>query len=119
MSVNFLIKSGIITFFFSCIFNSAIVAQQLDENLQIQSEPKAVVNYKTSPQINPLISQVNELAGGNDELTERVIFQIRQTKNTAIRRIVLDNEFETLSEELKKDAIKQSEVVEIINRLKK
>lgn len=83
------------------------------------SQPKAVITYKTSLQPNQLIIQINEITKGDEALTEKVIAFIHQTNTTTIKRVVNDNDFKSLSAEMKQEAIKESDVIIIINQLKK
>lgn len=87
--------------------------------LETQLKPKATVTFKNPKPINPFIKQINDLTNGDDNLTEKVIYKINQTKTTTIRRMVSDDKFEVLSKNEQKEAIKQSEVLVIINQLKK
>ena len=104
---------------FGLFFMSISVYSQQTAELGNLPEPKATVTFKSPMQINPFIKQINDLTNGDDNLTEKVIYKINQTKNTTIRRIVSDDKFDLLSETEQKDAIKQSEVKEIIEILKK
>lgn len=83
------------------------------------SEPKAVITYKTSQKSNPLIQKINELTTGDEMLTEKVIAYIQQSNTKIIKQVVSDNEFNFLSTELKQEAIKESEVMVIMNQFKK
>ena len=83
------------------------------------SEPKAVITFKTSQKSNPLIQKINELTNGDEILTEKVIANIQQTNTVKIKRVVSDNDFKSLSTELKQEAIKESDVIIIINQLRK
>lgn len=104
---------------------SSIKAQatqsKTNSNTEFSNEkaPQANVTYKTIQKTNKLIEQVNILAKGDDVLTEKTIFQIQNTKKSAIKRIVADNEYILLSKEIQQEAIKESEVINIINQLKK
>lgn len=100
------------------LFSISIYSQQKTV-LETQSAPKATVTFKNIKRINPFIKQINDLTNGDDNLTEKVIYKINQTKNTTIRRMVSDDKFDLLSETEQKEAIKQSEVKEIIEILKK
>tara|TARA_B100000809_G_scaffold172593_1_gene169863 strand:+ start:283 stop:609 length:327 start_codon:yes stop_codon:yes gene_type:complete len=86
---------------------------------QDNSQPEALATYKTPQKANPLIEKINDLTGNDDLLTEQVVFEIRKNQTTKIKRMVTDNDFNNLSEELKKEAIKQSDVIVIIKSLKK
>ncbi len=89
------------------------------EDFSSQKNPQAKIIYKSQQKPSQLIEQVNILTNGDDVLTEKTIFEIRKLKSTTILRIVSDNEYIQLSKELQQEAIKESEVVKIINQLKK
>lgn len=82
------------------------------------SAPTATVSYKTKPRVSLLIRQVRELTQQDESLTERVIYKINNDNNQSIRRIVADAEYLNLSESQKKEAIKQSDVLVIIEKMK-
>jgi hypothetical protein len=84
-----------------------------------ETTPQAVVHFKVQPLVNPFILKINELTEGDDVLTEKVIAQIQQSNSIIIKRVVSDSEFNSLSTELKQEAIKESEVIKIVNQLKK
>lgn len=77
-----------------------------------------VIRYNVSHKPNLLILQISELTEGNEVLTEKVIAIIQQSKPRVIKRVVLENEFNLLSEELKLEAIKKTDVINIINSIK-
>jgi len=99
------------------LFSISIYSQEKTV-LETHSEPKATVTFKNPKQINPFIKQIHNLTNGDDNLTEKVIYKINQTKPTTIRQMVSDDKFELLSKTEQKKAIKQSEVLVIINQLK-
>ncbi len=107
------------TFFLSLIilFASLSYGQNNDNKV----EPQVTVTFHTTPKINPVIEQVNILTDYDEILTEMVIEQmyINRNRNTKITSIVSDKEFNNMKEEQKYNAIKESEVIEIINLLKK
>ncbi len=113
----------LITIFFIGI--SSIMAQTTQSNHNNKTEatsqkaPQAIVTLKTLKKPNQLIEQVNILTKGDDVLTEKTISEIRKTKNTSIIRIVSDTEYDKLTIEMQHEAIKESEVVKIINQIKK
>lgn len=103
---------------FLLLFSISVYSQEKIV-IETQPEPKVTVTFKSSMHINPFIKQINDLTTGDDKLTEKVIYKINQTKNKAIRRMVSDDKFELLSKAEQDEAIKQSEVKEIIEQLKK
>ena len=112
-------KSNLITILILSIVCLLPLLGSAQNDTQHQNGPQAVINYKTPQKINPLIEKVNELTDGDAILTELVIYEISKIKTTNIHRVVQDEDFNDLSSQLKKEGIKQSEVIEIINRLKK
>ena len=114
---NFNMKN-ILSLFTICLLPLLGISQN---NTQTPSStgPKAVITYKTLPKINIYLEEIKELTNADDFLTEQVVFEIRKTKSTKIKHVVTDNEFNKLSKELQQEAIKKSEVVAIIETLKK
>lgn len=82
------------------------------------SAPTATVSYKTKPRVSLLIRQVRELTQQDESLTEKVIYKINKDNEQNIRRVVPDSEYSNLSEAQKKEAIKQSDVLVIIEKIK-
>lgn len=117
MIVKYLLRLGVLSFFFSIMCSSLSAQEQ--NGVSQTLEPQAIVTYKMPQKINSFIEQIKELTEGDDNLTEQVIYKIRQIKNSSIKRVIVDEEFDVLSSEMKKEAIKQSEVMEIIEQLKK
>ena len=116
-------KRTLITFIFFAITTALFSQSQTDEkksnNSIEKSVPKAIINYKTPQKVDKFIEKINELTNGDDLLTERVVFEISQIKTTNINKVVNDKEFNNLTAEIKKTAIKESEVIDIIQILNK
>lgn len=65
-----------------------------------------------------LISDVNELAEGDDILTEMIVAEIYKTRKTKVYQVVKDMNFDSLPDETKRKSIKESEIISIINNIK-
>jgi len=116
-------KRTLITFIFFA-FSIALFSQsqtnEKNSNTSVEkASPKAVINYKTPQKVDKFIEKINELTNGDERLTEQVVFKISQLKTTNIKVIVSDNEFNNLSVIRKKEAIRESEVIDLIQILKK
>jgi hypothetical protein len=77
------------------------------------------MTIKTQKLPNPLILKINELTNGNDLLTEKVVAYINQTNIKKIKRVVSESEYNLLSNDMRQEVIKESEVIRIINLLNK
>lgn len=84
-----------------------------------KNQPSATVTFKSGTlRVNPVIEFVNQLTANDAEMTEMVMFQLHQLHPGKIVAIVPDEEFNTFSEEQKRDVVRESDVLEIINNLK-
>lgn len=86
---------------------------------QSKATPSATITYKTPPKADPFLEKIKEFTDADDLLTEKVIYQIDHTKTQRITKVVSDEEFEALTATQQLTAIKESEVVAIVNNLKK
>jgi hypothetical protein len=104
----------------SLTFFSIASFSQTKDSLKIQEKhPSATVTYQTQPKVNLFIEKINAFTEGDDNLTERVIYKINKDNNEVIRRVVSDLYYLKLTEEQRKEAIKESDLIEIIEQLKK
>ncbi len=108
-----------IILFFSLICLLPLLGSSQTNDQPSPTVPRAVVTYKTLPKTNLFIEEIKELTDADDLLTEEVISEIRKTKSTKIKHVVTADEFNNLSAELQKEVIKESEVIAIIETLKK
>jgi len=100
----------------STLQKEAVVSPQVESTKA--NTTNTVIRYNVSHNPNLLILQISELTEGNEILTEKVIAIIQKSKPRVIKRVVLENEFNLLSEELKLEAIKKTDVITIINSIK-
>jgi len=93
--------------------NKSVKAQS-----QTTVQPSMTITYLTPKHINPIIEQVMELVDGDELITEEVIYQLSVTKNSSFNGLVEDAEYDLMTEEQRKDLVKKSEVMKIINDIK-
>lgn len=82
--------------------------------------PRATVTFKTQSRqiVSPLIKKINEFTNQDHLLTEKVIIELRSRGDLSEMKILKDADYLKLSEKARMNAIKESEVIEIINNLK-
>ena len=106
----------------NCVFaqsqNTMSDKQNVENQKSTVKEPSAVVSYRTPRTISPMIQKVNELTGGDDVLTEKVIAEIYKQKNISIKDVISDDDFSKMSVGEQAICVSESEVIQIINRLK-
>ncbi|MBN2776378.1 MAG: hypothetical protein JXR36_01970 [Bacteroidales bacterium] len=106
----------------NCVFaqsqNTLSDKQNVENQKSTVMEPSAVVSYRTPRTISPMILKVNELTNGDDVLTEKVVAEIYKQKNISIKDVISDEDFSKMSVGEQAICISESEVIQIINRLK-
>lgn len=80
-------------------------------------EPYAVVTFSKTPTKSLLMSTVLNLCNNDELLTEKVIFEINKEKQTKNMRIVNESEYNAMGEIEQSNAICESHIQGIINRL--
>jgi len=106
----------IFMFLFAILFSFYSYSQ---ENIIEQSTtPQASFVFKTPVQKNTLIEQVNLLTNYDEQLTEKVIYQLYLNNNFQEFSIITDEKYENLNEKQKLFFVKESEVKQIINDFK-
>lgn len=80
-------------------------------------EPYAVVTFSKTPTKSPLLVTVLNLCNNDELLTEKVILEISKEKQTKNMRIVNETEYNALRENEQTNAICESHIQAIINRL--
>ena len=86
-----------------------------------EGNPTAVVTFKTrsNTKADTLSEKILELTGYDYELTEKAIYRIYKNRTSTIKLIVDNEKYNSATEREKSQWIKESEVNEIINKLKK
>lgn len=103
----------------SCCQKTKAEKSQLS-NSENEKTPSAVVTFKT-PLNNTselLSEEILELTDYDYVLTEKVIYNINKIRATSIIKIVDDEKFDSATEREQLEWIRESEVIEIINKLK-
>ncbi|PLX06575.1 MAG: hypothetical protein C0596_14730 [Marinilabiliales bacterium] len=100
----------------SIFITQNVFAQSVSAN-ENQSKPTATVTFNTPRTVSPMVIKVNELTGGDDVMTEKVIAEIYNRKDIKVDNVLSDEDFERLSDEDKKDCISEAEVLIIIESL--
>ncbi len=82
--------------------------------------PRATVTFKTQSRqsVSPLIKKINEFTNQDHLLTEKVVIELRSRGDLSEMKIMKDADYLKLSEKARMNAIKESEVIEIINNNK-
>jgi hypothetical protein len=80
----------------------------------------AVVTFKTARNNTSevLSEEILELTDYDYVLTEKIIYNIYKNRTTSIIKIVDDEKFDSVTEREQLEWIRESEVIEIINKLK-